>query len=255
LNASTRFFRSLWLLAIALPALGQPHPELVTAEDQKSALYDVLSHNNLFDAKYLSDRLGIGLHIVRRKADPSMAKLLGPSINFDGTPTTNPPGLYGSMEYSVGVDEARQTPSVRLSLAARSCAPLQQWGAEWHIKTTQGFATDGGPFYESLAWPANNGINLMVTPGPFGCGIEMSQNVGRAISVAVSPKLPRSSASKPSMQIAELLLSDLRKVEHVGDILNTEFVIKPAKRTDCFTTEAISDPRDSRIPGVRLLLR
>jgi hypothetical protein len=46
-NTSKAFLRWLWILAILLPTLGQSHAELVTADDLKSALYDVLSHNNL----------------------------------------------------------------------------------------------------------------------------------------------------------------------------------------------------------------
>jgi hypothetical protein len=101
-----------------VPALGQSHAELVTADDLKAALYDVLSHNDLFDAVNLSDRLSIGLHISRAAAPDRN------TTRYEGTATANPPALYGSINYEADVDVARQMSSVRLSFdrgVARRC--------------------------------------------------------------------------------------------------------------------------------------
>ena len=93
-NTSKCLLRFLWLLAILIPAVGQTGAELATAGDLKAALHDVLSNNNLFDAIYLSNKLGIALHISRPES------LDRDETRFEGTATASPPVLYGSIEYS-----------------------------------------------------------------------------------------------------------------------------------------------------------
>jgi hypothetical protein len=122
-----RFPGYLWLLATLLPSLGQSGAELVTVDDLKAALHDVLSHNNLFDATYLSDRLGIDLHVSQFGAqDRDFTRI-------QGTATANPPALYGSIEYEASVDRARQVSTAHLSFASRDCPSLRQWGSEWNV--------------------------------------------------------------------------------------------------------------------------
>jgi hypothetical protein len=220
-NVSKHFPMFLSLLATLLPSLGQTSAEVVTADDLKAALHDVLSHNNLFDAVFVSDRLGIGLHISQFGAqDRDFTRV-------HGTATSNPPALYGSIEYEADVDRARQVSTAHLSFASRDCPSLRQWGSEWKVQTQEGMSTDGGPSYESLAWPGSEGISLMVSAGRPGCSVQMSQSLKRAISVPVSPATPRAPPSGLSKQIADLLLSDLRDYAQVGRILNTEFVVGP----------------------------
>jgi len=221
MNAWMRSLRYSWLLGFLPPALGQSHAELATADDLKTALYGVLSHNDLFDALYLSERLGIGLRISRPEA------LDRNTTRYEGTATANPPVLYGFIDYEVDVDVPRQMSTVRLSFGSRRCAPLRLWGSEWHVQTSSGMATDGGPSYESLVWPASDGITLIVTAHPGGCGIELWQTLRRLVSIPVSAPLPHAPANGLSGQIAELLLSDLRNYTQVGRVLNTEFVVEP----------------------------
>jgi hypothetical protein len=222
-KASNGFIRHLWLLASLLPGLAQSRAELVTADDLKTALHDVLSHNNLFDAIYLSDRLGISLHISRPKSQDS------DTTRFEGTATASPSALYGPIEYYVDVNRARHVSTAHVSFGSRTCASLRQWGSEWNIKTQAGVATDGGPSYESLVWPpaGSEAVNLVVTAGREGCGIQMSQSLRRVVSMAVSPELPHAPSGGLSKQIADLLLSDLRDYAQVGHILNTEFIVEP----------------------------
>jgi hypothetical protein len=220
MNASRGYLEYFWLLAIMPAALAQSRAEIVTDNDLKVALHDVLSHNNLFDAAYLSDRLDIGLHIGRPEAVDR------DTTRFAGTATASPPALYGWFTYEADVDRARQTSTVRVYFVAKSCAPLQQWGSEWHIQTHWSMATDGGPSSESLVWPGNEGITLTVTTSDMGCSVGMSQTLKRVVGVPVSPELPHAPASGLSRQIADLLLSDLRDYARVGRILNTEFVVE-----------------------------
>ncbi len=224
MNASKGLLRYCWLLAIMPAALAQSRAEIVTADDLKAALHDVLSHNNLFDAAYLSDRLGIGLHIARPEAVDR------DTTRFEGTATATPPTLYGLFQYEADVDRAQQTSTVRVSFASRSRASLQQWGSEWHVQTQSGMATDGGPSYVSLVWPGSEGITLTVTTSDLGCSVGMSQTLRRVVSVPVSPELPHTPPSGLSRLIANLLLSDLRDYAQVGRILNTEFVVDPGSQ-------------------------
>jgi hypothetical protein len=210
-----------WLLPFVPLALGQSHAELTSADDLKVALHDVLTRNDLFDVLFLSDRLGLGLRISHPET------LDRDQTRYRGTATTNPPALYGVIRYEVDVDRTRQTSAARLSFASRSCAPLRQWGAEWHIQTSSGVATDGGPFYEHLEWPTSDGITLVRTAQGSGCNIEMLQTLRRVVSVPVSPELPRAAGGGLATQIASLLLSDLRDYAQVGRILNTEFIVGP----------------------------
>jgi hypothetical protein len=208
---------------------------LVTADDLKAAIHDVLSHNNLFDTGYLSDRLGIGLRIYRDGAD-------GDRTSYTGTATRSPPALYGLISYDANVDVARQVSTVSMTFASRSCAPLRVWGSEWHIETRKGMATHGGPSSESLVWPENNGITLQVTYGPNACLFGLLQELGRVVSMPVSPVGPRAPAGGLSGQIADLLLSDLRNYTEVGHILKTEFDVEPESQRNGLLYQGSTGP-------------
>jgi hypothetical protein len=232
MNAWMRPFGYWCLLAALPPALGQQHAALVSADDLKAALHDVLSHNSLFDSSYLSDRLGIGLRISR----PEPAPWDSDTTRFEGIATANPPLLYGSIEYAADMDRSRKTSTARLTFGSRGCAALQEWGSQWHVPTQYGQSTDGGPGFESLVWPGDEGISLSLTRGPTGCYVVLSQTVRRLVDMTVSPRGPLASASGLSGQIADLLLSDLRDYTKVGRILSTEFVLEPdAQRNGLLT--------------------
>jgi hypothetical protein len=240
----TRFLRNSWLLGFLIPAQGQSHPEIVTADDLKAAIHDLLSHNDLFDAGHLSDRLGIGLRISPQKA-------LNPNtISYEGTATANPPALYGSIHYEADVDPIRQVSSVRLSFGARICTPLRQWGAEWHVQTSGEWATDGGPYSELLVWPSNDGIHLSQTYYGDGCNFELWQTVKRLASIPVSPPGPLAPSSGLAEQIGELLLSDLRDYARIGRILNTEFVVDADSQRKGLLYRGAPSP-DRVIPGFK----
>jgi hypothetical protein len=213
------------LLAVLPPALGREHPELMSADDLKAALHDVLSHHDLFDPSYLSDRLGIGLRIYL--LEPLNIGSDRDTSRFEGIATANPPLLYGSIEYETDVDRSRKTSSARLTFGSRSCAALREWGSEWHVPTQYGLSTDGGPAYESLVWPGDEGIRVTLSGGSTGCYVSLSQTVRRVVELAVSPRGQLAPAIDLSRQIADLLLSDLRDYAKVGRILNTEFVLEP----------------------------
>jgi hypothetical protein len=207
-----------------LPVLGRAQTGLATTDDLKVALHDVLTHNNLFDAAYVSDRLAIGLRISRPEpTDRNSAVYLG-------TATTNPPALYGDINYEVNVDLARQVSTAHMSFDSKICPSLKVWGFEWHLETRSGMATDGGPSYEFLSWNNGDGVSLEVTYGGLACDFELSQTVKRAIELPVSPAAPRVPATGLSRRIADLLLADLRDLSLVGRILNTEFVVGPDSR-------------------------
>lgn len=236
MNARNRLLTCSCLLLFLQPAAGQSRAELVTAGDLKAAIHDVLSHNNLFDAGYLSDRLGIGLRTSLYGAD-------GDRTSFEGTATRSPPALYGSISYDASVDVARQVSTVRMTFGSKYCASLSEWGSEWHAKTNSGMSTDGGPSYESLVWPGHDGIALMVTDGRGGgCSFELSQKLGRVVKIPVSPVGPRVPASGLSGQIADLLLSDLRNYTEVARILNTEFLVEPESQRNGLLYEGNAGP-------------
>lgn len=213
--------RYMWLVAVLTTASGQSPTDLATANDLEAALYDVLSHGNLFDAAYLSDRLQIGLRTSRPKA------LDLDATRFEGIATASPPVLNGSIEYYADVDRARKVSMAHFRFGSRSCASLRQWASEWHVQTSAGMSTDGGPPYESLVWPGSEGISLLVTTAREGCGFELSQTVQRVVDVPLTPKPPRASAIGLSRQITDLLHSDLRDYAQVGRILDTEVIIAP----------------------------
>jgi hypothetical protein len=119
--------------------------------------------------------------------------------------------------------------SVRLSVGSRSCAPLRLWGSEWHVQTSNGMATDGGPSYESLVWPANDGISLTVTAYPSGCNIWLSQALRKLVSIPVSPALPHAPAM-PGKRPTAAVNQDLALIKRlISEALKRKGVAAPRR--------------------------
>jgi len=222
-NNPTRILKCLWLLAFLLAGLGRPASaaEIATADDLKDALHDLLSHQNLFDLRYLSNKLNIELHI-----SPAEARDNG-ATRFVGTATKSPSLFYGYFEYSADIYTAQRESWATISFGSRKCGWLQQWGSEWNLKIQTGTASDGAIPPEWIVWPGNKGIALSLTPSRIGCIITMSQRLKRIVKVPVSPVRPLVSPDRLLQQIADLLLSDLRDYTQLGRILNTEFIVAP----------------------------
>lgn len=213
--------RTLWIAILLLPALAQAGPSLPNSDDLKGALHDVLAHGNLFDVEYVSDRLGLGLHLTHDEQQYVAGQ------NFLAVATTSPPAIFGNPDYSLGLDPEHQRSTARLSFSARACPPVQELAREWGLGTSVNLATDGGPSSVSMTWPGVDGISLAVSEGGPYCSFELRQSFKRLLPVPIAQAPPQIAPQRLATQIGDLLeTDDLRDYLRVGRILEAQFILE-----------------------------
>lgn len=196
---------------------------LLTDEDLKTALRDVLSHGNLFDIAYVSEKLDLSVHVSRLERISPYGRVLSVVA------TTTPLALYGDPEYSLRWDNFKEVSSASLRLNFRQCPSLLAWAHEWGVPAQSSEEVHGAWVFESLLWPGADAISLKEAyPGADSCFVTLDQTVKRLVSVPAAPVPTPVSPEDLARQIGSLLvIPDLRDYESAARVLDVEIIPDP----------------------------
>lgn len=170
--------RYAWIVGLLFPAsVFAADASLLTNDHLKSALHDVLSHGDLFDFKYVFERLGLGVAVAHSQGVNSRAH----QVAVAGT--TVPPVISGSPVYLLYLGNTNGISRAVVQLAPRQCPSLPLWAGEWGLKTSTSYSAEGGGTVESVTWPGPEGVALSVELTDGVCTVLLTQSTKRVITV------------------------------------------------------------------------
>lgn len=216
------------LSLLLLPAVAIANTGPATTDELEMALRDVLSHSDLFDAEYVSGRLGLGFRLYEPQKNSS-----DDSKRITAMVTSNPPALYGnSIEYTVDIDFKAGASSARFVFAPRQCPSLKKIAGDRQVNIQPdrlGPHAPAGLTAVSMTWPGSEGIGLGLQQwAEGGCLVTLTQRVKRVANMKCSPLPTRLPADELTNKLASVLLAgDLRDYTKIGRILGADLVVNP----------------------------